>query len=201
MCLNDDDKLVELEKRYNEKLSDLKLKRIRKHTECIQESKLHQKQKYLKRMFLSQNQSINIQNLWYNDEYIERDTALQQFYNKIMNKDEITTLPISAKTQHIFNQIKSYDQYVLFSFKKIKSAIKITNPIGACGYDKITQKHLTTCIDQITLILYLLFNTWSRTNAVPGFVKTGIITSYPNVIINISTNSGNHLVTNYLQNL
>ena len=58
-----DSHLLDLEKRYNKKLSELKQNRISNDAKRIQSLSFHKKEKYLKRLFNSQNPLANLPNV------------------------------------------------------------------------------------------------------------------------------------------
>ena len=173
--MNDKAKTAELMELFNAKRNELIQAKIQSNTNNLMLSKKHESEKQLKRFFLQQNEKAVIQNLYYNDEYLPADTAMFKYYKQLMNKQIEQRSSLAKKVNNDIMGLDSHPVFIQHTEKDVKKAIKQTNPSGASGYDKITQRMLRSQRS----ILYLLFNCWSKYAHIPKIVKTGTITSIP----------------------
>ena len=178
--IDNDDRLKILENKYNECLNKLKQKEIDSNTDKILHYRTHNKQKFLKKLFISQNQQSIIHNLHYKNDYLPKNIAHHNYYKDLMQDTRLIKNDIlSQQITKLHEQINRNTDVVLHNIDDIKFAIGRTNSIGAAGYDKITQPHLSKSGNHVNHILTIMFNSWSKTNHIPFFVKMGTITSIP----------------------
>ena len=78
--MNDPDKIEELTSLYNAKRNELIEKKINENSESIVTQKKHHAEKYLKKLFVQNDQKTTIQNLMYEGKNVPTDDALYHFY-------------------------------------------------------------------------------------------------------------------------
>lgn len=139
----------------------------------------NEREKCLKKLFLSQNKNVMIQNLEYNDNFIPRDDALVSYYSKIMNNPQIYNATKLNEMKEIEKKIINCEDSINHNIKKIIGAMRATNSIGASGNDEITQPHFDNKQKNIAKNLQILYKTWSNLKIIPTFIQTGTITSFP----------------------
>ena len=170
--MTNDARLEALQKKYNKCLNDIKEKEIKENTQRIIEYRSHNKQKYLKKLFTSQNQQSVTQNLYYKGKYLPKNDAHTLYYKNIMQNSGLNIDPqLQNDIDKLKQQITGNTSYIEHTLEQVSDALNSTNPIGAVGYDKISQPHLKKLGNVAIEILLNLFDNWSMNSYIPSFVK------------------------------
>ena len=99
--ITDDDRLSTLENKYNECINNIKQKQIDSNTQKILNYRTHNKQKFLKKLFVSQNQQVITQNLKYKNKFLPKNIAHRSYYKDLMQDSKL------IKNKSIMHQIQS----------------------------------------------------------------------------------------------
>lgn len=178
--LPDDDRLKVLTTKYNKCINDLKQKQIDDNTNKIINYRSHNKEKFLKKLFLANNQQSIVQNIRYKNQFFPKNIAHRLYHQDIMQDSNIVyDEPTRNILNNLHNTLDNNSNFTIYTSKLIKDAVNSTNPVGAAGYDRISQTHLTDLGDPICKLLTVMYNVWSATNKIPSFIKMGVITSLP----------------------